>query len=147
MSDHIHSFVSKWTSAELAGNTEALATLLTDDFCGIGPLGFILDRSAWLDRYRQGLAHEYFSLDETQIRFCGEVAVVTARNNSLGTYRGQPLPEELRATLVIASHSETLRLMAIHMSFIAGTVGAPSIPGPTDPGEGGADTHADRAGS
>jgi hypothetical protein len=57
------------------------------------------------------------------------------------------LPEVLRATLVITSHAETLQLVTIHMSFIAGTVGAPPLPGPTDSGEGSADTHADRAGS
>ena len=134
MSDHIrHS--SEWTTAELAGDAETLATILTDDFSGVGPLGFILPRPAWLDRYRQGLAYEQFSLEEIQIRLYGDVAVVTARNKARGTYQGQPLPEALRATLVIASNSEAPGLAAVHMSFIAGTQGSPPMPGPTDSAE------------
>ena len=102
---------------------------------GVGPLGFILPRPAWLDRHRQGLAYEQFSLEEIQIRLYDEVAVVTARNNARGTYQGQPLPEALRATLVIASNSKQVRLAAVHMSFIAGTQGSPPMPGPTDSAE------------
>jgi ketosteroid isomerase-like protein len=130
MSEHIHAFLSQWTAAELAGDGEALATILTDDFSGVGPLGFILLRPAWLDRHRQGLAYEQFSLEDIQIRVHGDAAVVTARNDARGTYRGQPLPESLRATLVIASDSEAVRLAAVHMSFIAGTQGSPPMPGP-----------------
>ena len=121
MSENLHAFLSQWTTAELAGDTETLATLLTDDFAGVGPLGFILPRPAWLDRYRQGLAYEQFSLEEIQMRLYGDVAVVTARNNARGSYQGQPLPEALRATLVIACDSEALQLAAVHMSFVAGT--------------------------
>jgi hypothetical protein len=57
MSEHIHAFRSEWTTAERSGDGETLATLLTDDFSGVGPLGFILPRPAWLDRHRQGLAY------------------------------------------------------------------------------------------
>ena len=134
MSKHIHAFLSQWTTAELAGDAETLATLLTDDFSGVGPLGFVLHRPAWLDRHHQGLAYEQFSLEEIQIRLYlyGEVAVVMARNNARGTYQGQPLPEALRATLVIVPKSEGLELAAVHMSFIAGTQGSPPWPGPSD---------------
>ncbi len=132
MSEHIHAFLSKWTTAERAGDAERLATLLTHDFAGVGPLGFVLPRPAWLDRYRQGLAYEQFSLEEIQIRLYDEVAVITARNNAGGTYQDQPLPEALRATLVIASNSEAVRLAAVHMSFIAGTKGSPPMPRPAD---------------
>ncbi len=145
MSEPIHAFLSLWTTAERAGDAETLATLLADDFCGVGPLGFILSRPAWLDRYRQGLAYQQFSLEEIQIRLYGDVAVVTARNNARGTYQGQPLPEALRATLVIASNSQASRLAAIHMSFIAGTPqGSAPMPGPTNSTESGAATNTDR---
>lgn len=144
MPEHIHAFLSKWTAAERAGDAEELATLLTDNFSGVGPLGFVLPRTAWLDRYRQGLTYEQFSFEEIQIRLYGDVAVVTARNSARGTYQGQPLPEALRATLVVASSSEAVRLAAIHMSFIAGAQGSPPMPGPTLHTEGSTATIADR---
>ncbi len=144
MSVHTHAFLSEWTTAERAGDAETLATLLTDDFCGVGPLGFILPRPAWLDRHRQGLSYEQFSLEEIQIRLYGDVAVVTARNSARGAYRGQPLPEALRATLVIASNSQAVRLAVVHMSFIPGTPGSPPMPGPNASAESTADTNAER---
>jgi ketosteroid isomerase-like protein len=143
MAEHIHAFLSQWTTAERAGDAEALATLLTDDFCGVGPLGFVLYRPAWLDRHHRGLTYEQFSLEESQIRLYGDVAVVTARNNARGTYQGQPLPEALRVTLVLASNSEAVRLATVHMSFIAGTQGSPPMPGPTNSTESSAATNAE----
>jgi ketosteroid isomerase-like protein len=131
MTDQINAFLSEWTVAERAGDTEALATLLTDDFYGVGPFGFVLPRPAWLDRFRQGLAYEHFSLDEIQVRDYGDIALVTARNRARGSYRGQPIPEAQRITLVIWSNSESPRLAAGHMSFIAGTPGSPVIPAPS----------------
>jgi ketosteroid isomerase-like protein len=144
MSEHLHAFLSHWTKSELAGDTETLATLLTDEFSAVGPLGFILPRPAWLDRHRQGLAYEEFGLEEIQIHLYGDVAVVTARNTARGTYQRQPLPEALRATLVIASNSEAMRLAAIHLSFIAGTKGAPGWPGATNFANRSDETNVDR---
>ena len=128
MTEQIDSFLSEWTAAEQAAATEKLATLLTDDFYGVGPLGFVLSRPAWLGRHHQGLTYEHFTLEEVQVRLFGDTAVVTARNNTLGTYQGQPLPEAVRATLVLVSSSDALRLAAIHMSFMAGTQGSPPRP-------------------
>jgi ketosteroid isomerase-like protein len=144
MSESIYAFLSQWTTAERAGDAETLATLLVDDFFGVGPLGFMFSRPAWLNRHRQGLSYEQFSLEEIQIHRYGDVAIVAARNKACGTYQGQPLPEALRATLVVVSNSETLRLVAVHMSFIAGTCGSPPMPGPTDSVESSAATNAGR---
>jgi ketosteroid isomerase-like protein len=130
MTDRINAFLTEWTDAERAGDSKTIATLLTDDFCGVGPFGFVLPRPAWLDRYRQGLTYEHFNLEEIQVRDYGDIALVTARNNARGSYRGQPTPEAQRITLVIWSNSESPRLAAVHMSFIAGTPGSPVTPAP-----------------
>ena len=126
----IDSFLAEWTGAERDGSTEALGRLLTSDFTAVGPLGFILPRQAWLARHRQGeLSYQAFDLDEIQTRLLGDAAVVTARNNTRGTYQGHPIPEAVRATLVLVRDGDAWRLAAIHMSFVAGTAGAPPIPG------------------
>jgi ketosteroid isomerase-like protein len=144
MSERITTFLAQWTNAERDGDADTLATLLTDDFCGVGPLGFILPRPAWLDRYRQGLTYTQFSLEEVQIRLHGDVGVVTARIAARGTFGGQPLPEALRATLVVASGADEERLVSIHMSFIAGTEGSPSLPGQPNSAAGSAAANTDR---
>jgi hypothetical protein len=119
MTEQLDTFLSEWTSAELAGDTKGLSVLLTDDFYGVGPLGFVLPRPGWIDRHRQGLVYEAFGLDEIQLRLYDSVSLVTARNNARGTYQGQPLQESLRCTLIITSDSGAHRLAAIHMSLIA----------------------------
>ena len=131
MTGQIDAFLSEWTMAEQAGDTTILDQQLTADFYGVGPLGFILPRAAWLARHSQGdLAYAAFSLEEGQTRVLGPVAVVTARNNTRGTYRGRPIPEAARATLVLTRDAGSWKLAVIHMSFIAGTQGAPPLPGP-----------------
>jgi ketosteroid isomerase-like protein len=124
----LETFLSEWTTAERAGDSEKLETLLTDDFYGVGPLGFVLPRTAWLGRHREGLSYEDFGLEEIQVRRYGDVSLVIARNNTRGTYRGHPLPAAVRATLAIASDSERSLLASIHLSFIAGTPGSPPVP-------------------
>jgi ketosteroid isomerase-like protein len=125
-------FLSEWAAAEAAGDTRTLETLLADGFMAVGPMGFILPKQAWLARHRSAdLTYQDFSLEEVQARPVGpDAAVVTARNNTRGSYQGHPIPEATRATLVLASRAGGWQLAAIHMSFIAGTAGTPPIPGP-----------------
>ena len=129
MTDSITSFLADWAAAEHAGDTGALDALLTDDFVGIGPLGFSLPKPQWLARHGQSLHYEAFDVDETQVRTYGDVAVVTARDTQRGTAFGNPIPEALRATHVLVRRGDGWRLALIQMSFIAGTPGAPPIPG------------------
>jgi pimeloyl-ACP methyl ester carboxylesterase/ketosteroid isomerase-like protein len=129
--DSIQAFLDQWSAAEQAGDPQRLDALLTDDFAGIGPLGFTLPKPAWLDRHRsRDLRYDSFSLGEVQTRVYGPTAVVTARNNTGGRYQGHPIPEATRATLVLVNDNDDAgwRLAAAHMSFIAGTPGAPPLP-------------------
>ena len=129
MADSIDSFLGQWSAAEQAGDAGQLDALLTSDFAGIGPLGFILPRQAWLARHRSGdLRYDSFGLTEVQARVYGQAAVVTARNNTYGSYQGHPIPEATRATLILVGDAGNWQLAAIHMSFIGGTPGAPPIP-------------------
>jgi len=125
----IDAFLTEWATAERDGETGTLETLLTSDFTAVGPLGFTLTKQDWLSRHRQGdLDYKAFGLDEIKARQFGEAAVATARINTRGTYQGHPIPDAVRATLTLVSHAGNWKLAIIHMSFIAGTRGAPPIP-------------------
>jgi ketosteroid isomerase-like protein len=133
MSD-LTTFLQRWTDAERVGDTTRIKSMLTDDFVGIGPLGFTLPKAAWLARHETGDVHyERFDLDETDTRIHGDAAVVVARHTASGTYQGHPIPEAARATLILLREDTAWRLIGIHLSFIAGTPGAPPLPGGSDP--------------
>jgi len=126
----IEEFLTTWAAAEQGGDTTTLATQLASDFTAVGPLGFTLTKQAWLARHRHGdLTYQAFSLSEVTTRTAGGTAIVTARTNTRGSYQGHPIPEATRATLVLVRDAGRWQLAATHMSFIAGTQGAPPIPG------------------
>ncbi|HWW53538.1 MAG TPA: nuclear transport factor 2 family protein [Acidimicrobiales bacterium] len=126
----IETFLSAWADAERSSDTTFLEANLTDDFVGVGPLGFQLPKRAWLARHDAAdLQYETFDLDEAQVRTRGPVAIVTARQTAIGAFQGHPLPEALRDTLLLVREREEWQLAGIHMSFIAGTPGAPPLPG------------------
>jgi ketosteroid isomerase-like protein len=118
-----------WAAGEASGDVEAIADCLSEDFRGVGPLGFILPRQAWLQRHGPGgLAYEKFELQETQVRQYGDTAVVTTLVDQPGTYHGNPIPASTRSTLVLVRRDGQWQITTDHMSFIAGTPGAPPIP-------------------
>jgi len=128
--DEMTGFLSEWTTAELNGDTAALDRCLADDFTGVGPLGFVLTKQEWLARHAAGdLRYRTFELDDVRARVYGDAAVVVAHQSGQGSYRGNEVPGHLRSTLLLVQQSAAWRLAAIHMSFMAGTPGAPPIPG------------------
>jgi ketosteroid isomerase-like protein len=129
-SDDIEGLLTEWTAAERSGDAAALDKLLADDFTGVGPLGFTLSKQDWLDRHAAGgLEYRTFELADVAIRRYGDAAVVIARQSAAGAYRGREVPGDLRVTLVVADASGFPKLASAHMSFIAGTPGAPPVPG------------------
>jgi ketosteroid isomerase-like protein len=130
MSDDITNFLSAWSEAERTRDLAFLDANLTDDFVGVGPLGFSLPKPAWLARHQgDDLRYETFDLDEIAVRRFGPVAVVTARQDAVGAFQGNPTPQVLRNTMILVDDGGAWRLAGIHMSFVAGTPGAPPIPG------------------
>ena len=75
-----------------------------------------------------GLVYEDFTLQETQVREYGDTAVVTALIDQPGTHQGNPIPNNTRSTLVLVKQSGKWLITTNHMSFVAGTPGAPPIP-------------------
>jgi ketosteroid isomerase-like protein len=127
----IGTFLSAWTDAERTRDLAFLEVNLSDDFVGVGPLGFDLPKAAWLARHQGGdLRYDTFDLDDVTVRKHGPVAIVIARQSAVGTFQGHPLPQVLRDTLLLAERDGEWQLAGIHMSFVAGTEGAPPLPGP-----------------
>ncbi len=128
--DDVTVFLSAWCDAERTRDTAFLDAHLADDFVGVGPVGFTLPKSAWLARHQgDDLRYETFGLDEVSVRRYGPVAVVTARQDAIGAYQGTPTPQVLRNTFVLVDPDAGWRIAQIHMSFVAGTPGAPGPPG------------------
>lgn len=70
-----------WTAAELRGDRAFIEKSLADDFIGIGPLGFLLNKQQWLERHQSdGLKYETLNLDEVQVRAYSGVAILTGRH-------------------------------------------------------------------
>lgn len=129
--DEIAAILTTWAKAEADGDAATLDQLLTDDFVAIGPYGFTLTRAQWLARFAPDkLAYETVELTEVTQRVYGGMAVVTARQNTVGTHQGNPVPEAIRISLVLVDSAGGWRIAHNHMSFIAGTPGAPGAPGP-----------------
>jgi ketosteroid isomerase-like protein len=105
----------------VSGDVDTLAELSTDDFTLVGPLGFVLDRSQWLQRYRTGeLATTELTWDEVTVRDYGETAVAVGRHTQRATFTGHPANGSFRATHVAVRRPDGWRLAGMHLSPIGG---------------------------
>ena len=96
-----------WVTAELRGDIPLLERQLSDDFIGIGPLGFMLTRQEWLARHQSGdLKYESFSLDEVKVRVYNDAAILIGRQAQNATYRGNSIPGQFRITLVFVQQGQ-----------------------------------------
>jgi hypothetical protein len=53
MTDHVaepDEFGQRWAAPEVADDVGVLDSMATKDFILVGPLGFLLDKTQWLDR-------------------------------------------------------------------------------------------------
>lgn len=116
----IEQLTASWADAELRGDHVFLAGLLADDFTAVGPLGFLLTRELWLNRYRGGaLQNSAFTFDETQTRLYGDSAIVIGKQSQQATVQGRDASGEFRVTLVFERISGSWRLASVHLSQIA----------------------------
>ena len=110
----------RWAQAEQRGDTATLGALTTEDFTLVGPLGFVLHRAEWLERYETGgLVTHSLTWDETSVRDYGDTAVVVGRHTQRAEYRGTPADGSFRATHIVVRQGGEWRLAGIHLSPIA----------------------------
>jgi len=126
MTTDLRDVLTTWADAEQHGDVEALDRLLTDEFVGIGPVGFTLPKPAWLARFEGGLQYDKVDVDEVMTRQYGDAAFVVGHQHAKGKFQGQPTPPDVRVGFTMVRDAGDWRIAAIQYSFIAGTPGAPS---------------------
>ncbi len=110
---------TRWVQAEQSGDSATLDALSTDDFTLIGPLGFILDKQQWLDRYRDGnLVTRSLTWDDLSVRDYGSTAVVIGRHTQEAEFRGRRTDGEFRATHILVQRTGRWLLAGIQLSPI-----------------------------
>jgi ketosteroid isomerase-like protein len=128
MTDHVaevDEFGRRWVAAEVAGDVDVLNTLAVKDFILVGPLGFVLDKEQWLDRYRSGdFVTSALDWRDTQVRMFGDSAIVVGVHDQEAAYRGQPSNGRFRATHILVREGKLWRLAGIHLSPITAPPGA-----------------------
>jgi ketosteroid isomerase-like protein len=121
-------FLTAWNKAELAADTAKIAEALADDFTCIGPLGFTLSKQDWINRHGN-LHYDELTLELTSTRTYGDTVIAIGTQNQRATFNGNPIPSTTRASIVVTKGGDDWKIANIHFSFVAGTPGAPPIPG------------------
>jgi ketosteroid isomerase-like protein len=121
----------RWADAEQRGDVDTLDALATDDFKLVGPLGFILNKQQWLDRYRTGdLVTRSLVWDEVEVRDSGTAAVAIGCHTQQAAYRGNPNDGRFRATHVAVRIDGRWQLTGMHLPDRAPTRRTHAVPAP-----------------
>jgi ketosteroid isomerase-like protein len=122
----LEEFGKRWAEAELARDLTVLDALAHEDFKLVGPLGFVIDKTQWLDRYRSGdLVTSSLAWRDTEARVFGDCAVVVGVHDQEAAYRSRPNNGQFRATHILVREDGTWHLVGMHLSPIAAPPGAP----------------------
>ncbi|MFE5846446.1 nuclear transport factor 2 family protein [Streptomyces niveus] len=126
MDRELAEFAQRWEKAELGGDVVTLDRLLADDFRGVGPRGFVLDKEQWLERYASGdLIHDAFDWTEVEVRRHGESAVAIGVQSQQSIVDGRDADGRFRATQFLVKDQsgggigDGWRLVGIHLSALA----------------------------
>jgi len=117
--DEIQSLIEHLTRAEQDGDISALDMLTTSDFTLVGPLGFLLPKDEWLDRYRSGaLTTEVLTWQPESVRRHNDTAIVIGRQEQRARYQGHPVDARFRTTHVLLRRDDQWRVASTHLSPI-----------------------------
>lgn len=112
----------RWAAAEVAKDLPTLDALAHPDLRLVGPLGFILDRQQWLDRYQQGqLDTTELTWDQADITIIGDLAISIGRQSQKATFQGRASDGDFRITHVFVRDQAAAYgwlIASIHLSPI-----------------------------
>lgn len=121
----LDNLLDRWSAAEVQADAATIDALLTDDFVGIGPVGFALDKKMWAGRHEAGLEYESMSFDDVSVRRHGDAAILVAVQHADGRHAGGPVFPQLKTSVVAVREDTAWRIANVQFSFIAGTPGSP----------------------
>jgi ketosteroid isomerase-like protein len=113
----IEELARHWADTELRADTDAMRSLLADDYVGIGPRGFTLTKPEWIGRYESAaLKNESAAWDDASVRVYGDAAIVVGRYTLQASYQGQPAGGRFRTTLVFVALNGEWKLAGLQFS-------------------------------
>jgi hypothetical protein len=115
MNENIRELHQALDAAELHADRDTLNTLLADDFRGIGPRGFMLDKAGWISRFDR-FAYSSLESREVDIQSYNGVAIVREVQQSAGAYNGQDVEMTTRVCEVWIEKPEGWKLASIQFS-------------------------------
>ena len=118
--------VRRWSAAEQHNDAGLLDGLLADDFVGVGPLGFVLTRDQWLDRFRGGLENRGFTMGDAQVHDHGGAAVVVGVLAQETSFQGRDNSGRFRVTLLVVRPADRWLLAGAHIGPLQDPATAPS---------------------
>jgi ketosteroid isomerase-like protein len=115
--DQILHLGQQWAAAERAGDADALAPLLAEDFLLVGPLGFMLDKTQYLRSRRSGdLQHELLAWEAVRVRIYGQAAVTIGSQTQRTKYQGRDASGRFCVTQVAVRQGDRWTLVGLHYS-------------------------------
>ncbi len=107
----------RWAEAERNMDFIALEPLLAEDFVGVGPLGFVLNRTQWIERYRSGsLRNTAFTFEDVSVRSYNDAAIAVGVQAQNTNYQGHDSSGRYRVTQVYVKQGVGWKIASIHLS-------------------------------
>jgi ketosteroid isomerase-like protein len=107
--------VQRWAAAEQHNDPGLLDDVLAEDFHGVGPVGFVLDRPQWLARFGNGLQNRAFAVEDAQVRDYGAAAVVVGVLAQETSFQGADNSGRFRVTVVAVRPADRWLLANVHI--------------------------------
>ena len=134
VADQVLELGRRWATAERAGDADALKPLAADDFLLVGPLGFMLDKTQYLDSRRSGdLRHELLVWEDVRVRAYDNAAVAVGSLTQRSTYQGRDASGRFRVTQVAVRYGDRWTIVGLHYSPIAQPPESASRPSNAEP--------------
>jgi ketosteroid isomerase-like protein len=116
MSNEVLELVHRWAAAEQANDAEQLDGVLAQNFVGVGPVGFVLNREQWLARFANGLVNSAFVVEDPVVHDHGSAAVVIGVDAQRTTFGdNQDNSGRFRVSLTVVKAADEWRLASVHL--------------------------------